>query len=612
MGRGLIIVVFGSVLSCPPVALPTLLLGEEGWRLVAAERGMDDDVIAVFLAGLGKAECRCRGKGRGAGWAETAPVLQQPLQSATEAKDHQVETTMGLGVAMQQRGLGPNGSTVAARISAYEKGLASLSAKVQNDLIPRPRWSDLEALPGCEKSETEEALREFVEMQQRGWPPEVTTYKPCISACEKEDIVLHTGMQTTGLEPSGIPYAALISACDTISACGTESACGSALSSACEKGKDIMLHADMQKPGLEPNGVTYTALISACDISACDTISGCDSALSSACEKGRDIELHADMQTTGLEPSGIAYAALSSACGISACDTISACDSASSACEKGRDIELHADMQTTGEEPEEANISAGEKDHKVEATELCAEAQLRNLTPAIDCEKGDKAEKARKPIADTQVISACEKGHKKKKKKKRSLDTTAMELSTEMQQRNLNPEAIPYTAPISACEMIQVGVQDMELHADSQQALTPGANAYESISACDKGDKVEKAMEMSAEVQQSAYEKNHKGEKAGLHGEMQQAGLTPKEYTALIWACGHEVEKAIDLLAEMQQRGLAPAVGTYIGLLSSCFKGHEAEKTMALYVERPQGKRSEDPKAHALMHELYQYRRRQD
>ncbi len=74
--------------------------------------------------------------------------------------------------------------------------------------------------------------------------------------------------------------------------------------------------------------------------------------------------------------------------------------------------------------------------------------------------------------------------------------------------------------------------------------MTPGVNTYDArISACDKEDKVEKAMEMLAELQQSACEKNHYGEKAGLHGEMQQVDLIPLE--------NYEAEEA------MEQRALS-------------------------------------------------------
>ena len=85
------------------------------WNDVCLLPSLDDEgVIEEFLAACRglisaceKADSRCRGRGRGTG-------------SACE-KDHQVETTMELGVVMQQRSLEPNGSTDGALVSACEK-----------------------------------------------------------------------------------------------------------------------------------------------------------------------------------------------------------------------------------------------------------------------------------------------------------------------------------------------------------------------------------------------------------------------------------------------------------------------------------------------------------
>ena len=60
---------------------------------------------------------------------------------------------------------------------------------------------------------------------------------------------------------------------------------------------------------------------------------------------------------------------------------------------------------------------------------------------------------------------------------------------------------------------------------------------------------------------------------------MQQRGLFPNVITfnALISTCekGHQAEKAVQLFDEMQQRGLEPNVITYTALCSACAHGQE-------------------------------------
>ena len=179
---------------------------------------------------------------------------------------------------------------------------------------------------------------------------------------------------------------------------------------------------DMQQRGLEPNEITYNALIG-------------------ACKYGRNVEkameLFAEMQQRGLEPNVITYTAL-----------ISACDKGHKA-EKA--MEVFVEMQQRGLEPNvityNALISACEKDHQAEkAMELFAEMQQRGLVPDA--------------ITYTALISACEKGHNAEK---------AMELFVEMQQRSLVPDAITYTALISACEKGRKAETPLELCVEMQQ-----------------------------------------------------------------------------------------------------------------------------------------------
>ena len=159
------------------------------------------------------------------------------------------------------------------------------------------------------------------------------------------------------------------------------------------------------------------------------------------------------------------------------------------------------------------------------------------------------------------------------------------------------------------------------------------------ISACEKGHKAEKAMELFVEMRQKglfaeeitynalfrACDQSHKLEKASeLVAEIllqSDLGMWADAMITLdahisdcssdsISACekGHRVEKAIELLAEMQQRGFAPKLITYISLITSCARGHEVEKTMALFVKRPQ-KGMNETFDNDMMHHLYRSRR---
>merc|ERR1712226_1283361 len=83
------------------------------------------------------------------------------------------------------------------------------------------------------------------------------------------------GMQRRGLQPDVITYSALISACEK----------------ACEPEKALELFVEMQRRGLQPDVITYSALISACG---------------KACKPEKAHELFAEMQGRGLQTDGIA------------------------------------------------------------------------------------------------------------------------------------------------------------------------------------------------------------------------------------------------------------------------------------------------------------------
>ena len=85
-------------------------------------------------------------------------------------------------------------------------------------------------------------------------------------------------MQRRGMEPSVVTYSALISACG--------------------KGRDLKkaleLFAQMQRRGLQLDVITFNALISVCG---------------KACKPEKALELFAELQRRGLQPGVITYAA---------------------------------------------------------------------------------------------------------------------------------------------------------------------------------------------------------------------------------------------------------------------------------------------------------------
>ena len=74
-----------------------------------------------------------------------------------------------------------------------------------------------------------------------------------------------------------------------------------------------------------------------------------------------------------------------------------------------------------------------------------------------------------------------------------------------------------------------------------------------------------------------------------LLAKMQDKGLVPNVIThnAAISACekGMKPEKALELLAEMQDKGLVPNVITHNAVISACEKGMKVEKALELLAE---------------------------
>ena len=272
-----------------------------------------------------------------------------------------------------------------------------------------------------------------------------------------------------------------------------------------------------------------------------------------------------------------------------------------SACEKGEideAMELFAGLQRGGLVDVityTALIRACEKGHKVEkALELFAVMQQTGLAPTVEiytalisaCEKSDKIEKAVELLAEVQQRGLIPSGNLSHKVEK------ALELYVETQPR---PDV-----HIIACEGIEVE-QAMELGAEMQPRGLPPEDPS---SAREKGNKVEQAME-ACKALNSACEKGDKDEEPEVTtynsvsvlarmGQVEEATELTVEmqqrlhmYTSLISACGkgNDVEKAMDLFTEMQQKDIGPDANTYIALISACEKGHKEEKALELYSE---------------------------
>ena len=362
--------------------------------------------------------------------------------------------------------------------------------------------------------------------------------------------------------------------------------------SACEKGeveKALGLFAGLQQSGLVPNVDFYTALIRACDKG----------------NKAERAELLSEVQQIGLTCGNLSHKVEKARERYAETE---ACEALDSACEKGgKSAEQSAERPLPQEEPEvtcSAPSSACEKGHIAEQTnDLVANMQWAGWEPSVitaelqqsACKNGHQA-----------VISACEKGHKKYKKKEekgqQALGLQAVQQQADvkrgekgMQQRNLKPEAITYTGPISACvEMQQLGRKGHEVPTEAVPAL---------ISACQNGQ-AEKAIELFCGMWTrgwtpdavtynsliSACEKGHKeeGQTPALMI-AQQLGLIPTV----------DIERAMGLFAWMQRRGLEPNVTSHTVLISACVKGHEVEQLMGMFVEMQQGSITPDH-IHAL------------
>ena len=215
------------------------------------------------------------------------------------------------------------------------------------------------------------------------------------------------------------------------------------------------------------------------------------------------------------------------------------------------------------------DISACEMGEAEKAIELTAEMQQR--LNQVACDAGGAEDRCFFDIAvgsiTADLISACEKGE---------IDE-AMELFAGLQRGGL-VDVITYTALIRACEKGHKVEKALELFAVMQQTgLAPTVEIYTAlISACEKSDKIEKAVELLAEVQQRGLipsgNLSHKVEKAlELYVETQ-----PRPDVHIIACEGIEVEQAMELGAEMQPRGLPPeeqAMEACQALNSACEKG---------------------------------------
>ena len=189
---------------------------------------------------------------------------------------------------------------------------------------------------------------------------------------------------------------------------------------------------------------------------------------------------------------------------------------------------------------EEGQFSACEKDHQAEkAMELGVEMQQRGLEP------NGSTVAALISACEEGQISACEKDHQVEK---------AMELGVEMQQRGLEPNGSTVTALISACEKGQISACEKGLTRPASGMCIENDNASSrciendngQISACEKEHQVEKAMELGVE--------------------MQQRGLEQKWNCLQKWN-SMQVEKAMELFAEMQKCDMS----SYIAV-SACEK----------------------------------------
>ena len=186
--------------------------------------------------------------------------------------------------------------------------------------------------------------------------------------------------------------------------------------SACEK--DHKVENVMQWRGLEPNVLTYTTHISACEKLACKKGRKAEKAFAKRHKKEKAMELDADSQQpvechrpSWADIAGGQVTALCVASAGSEPNVTTYFDKAESACEKSQVVKAmapHAVLQ------QRAIISACEKGQADKAIELFIDMQVNGLELMLStyaallsaCEKGHRAEKAMELFDDRSTFSA--------------------------------------------------------------------------------------------------------------------------------------------------------------------------------------------------------------
>ena len=545
-----------------------------------------------------------------------ATTAQEALAVATwwagcaHEKNQQAEKTPDLVAGMQQLGVNLDVPTYNAPHSACEKGnKAEKTTELQDEMQTtgsEPNGSTDEK--GNSGAQTPEQTPELL-----------TDTQPLISACETRIVDAHISACNSELL---IVLQPIISACEKVS-----------------KGDEaIELFADeLKQRGMAP--------MSACDVDQAETLALDDI---SACEKGeKDMKLRAEIQqsetmevdTLDLAPDGI------SACEEKAFELVAVlqqrgsepnantCTSLVSHTRKGRKgkkgkgkkegktLEPLAETQQDGETPEvftpNALSSACEVCHKDE----CVVAQLdeRNKSASSTATIVVDDEMQQRGLEHNAQDRACEKSEAEKDAK----------LSAEIQSETMEVDTLELAPDvISACE-----VKDIELVAGLQQrGLMPIANTctslvsetrkgkskgkkgkgkdFEKTSLCHERrgrDIIDfqevKTFELLAEPQQEQHRPSWADIGTGavtLNAPREVKRLEAENaahreriallYTTDISAClkGHEVGKAMELVAEMQQGGWIPNLATHITLISACVSCDQEDKATELLAEMRQ------------------------
>jgi pentatricopeptide repeat protein len=140
-----------------------------------------------------------------------------------------------------------------------------------------------------------------------------------------------------------------------------------------------------------------------------------------------------------------------------------------------------------------------------------------------------------------------------------------------MREHGIEPNVITYSVAISACGKGSKWERALELLSEMRERrIDPNAITYSAaISACEKGSQWEFALELLCE--------------------MRERRITPDviTYSAAISACekGSQWERALELLSEMEQRGIEADAITYNAAISACEKGSQWERALALMSE---------------------------